>query len=255
MRWEKDIYPGIGEYGQDVINNQIDGNYDLFIGIMKTRFGTPTPNAGSGTEEEFDIAYTKYQDGEINHIFFYFGNPTVSFDSIDYLQLSKVKEFRKKVEDCGVLHMSFTDLDSFKERLKRDLENYFIQNQSIQKQKGKSTIPIIAKAKSFAYDYRKLWEEVRELINKKRSITSITKKIVAKKKANRFPKVIFPQENLIDLLMKKESLNQEKACLFALAVSDIGQIPSYYNIYRKDDVELNKLPLWIQLQEREKTLS
>lgn len=254
LRWEKDIYPGIGEYGQDVINNQIDGNYDLFIGIMKTRFGTPTPNAGSGTEEEFDIAYTKYQDGEINHIFFYFGNPTVSFDSIDYLQLSKVKEFRKKVEDCGVLHMSFTDLDSFKERLKRDLENYFIQNQSIQKQKGKSTIPIIAKAKSFAYDYRKLWEEVRELINKKRSITSITKKIVAKKKANRFPKVIFPQENLIDLLMKKESLNQEKACLFALAVSDIGQIPSYYNIYRKDDVELNKLPLWIQLQEREKTL-
>ena len=164
LRWEKDIYPGIGEYGQDVINNQIDGNYDLFIGIMKTRFGTPTPNAGSGTEEEFDIAYTKYQDGEINHIFFYFGNPTVSFDSIDYLQLSKVKEFRKKVEDCGVLHMSFTDLDSFKERLKRDLENYFIQNQSIQKQKGKSTIPIIAKAKSFAYDYRKLWEEVRELI-------------------------------------------------------------------------------------------
>ena len=58
LRWEKDVYPSLGDYGQDVINTQIDGSYDVFIGIMKARFGSPTPNAGSGTEEEFDIAYT-----------------------------------------------------------------------------------------------------------------------------------------------------------------------------------------------------
>ena len=46
LRWEKDVYPGVAEYGQQVINRQVDGKYDLFVGIMKSRFGTPTPQAG-----------------------------------------------------------------------------------------------------------------------------------------------------------------------------------------------------------------
>ena len=33
-KWEKDTYPAIGEYSQDVINKQI-GEYDIFVGIMK----------------------------------------------------------------------------------------------------------------------------------------------------------------------------------------------------------------------------
>ena len=92
LRWENDIYPGVGEYGQQVINEQVDGNYDLFIGIMKTRFGTPTPQAGSGTEEEFNNAYEKYKNGEIDNIFFYFGNPSVSPYEIGYVQFQKVKD-------------------------------------------------------------------------------------------------------------------------------------------------------------------
>ena len=41
--WEKDTYPAIGTYPQEVINNQI-GNYDIFVGIMSTKFGSPTNN-------------------------------------------------------------------------------------------------------------------------------------------------------------------------------------------------------------------
>lgn len=255
LRWEKDIYPGVGEYGQDVINTQIDGNYDLFIGIMKTRFGSPTPNAGSGTEEEFDIAYEKYSNKEINNIFFYFGNPNISLYSIDPEQFSKVKDFQRKLEANNVLYMQYVNVAGFKEKLKQDLENYFAQNNLPPKKKKGSIIKTIADAKSQTYDYRKLWEKVGELIYKKKSITGVTQKIVTKKKTNRFVKVIFPQEGIINRLMKKEPLSEEKARLFALAVSDIGQIPSYYNIYHKDDAELNKQPLWIQLKEREETLS
>ena len=65
VRWEKDAHAGCGEYGQEVINRQFDDLYDLFLGIMYSRFGTPTPVAGSGTEEEFNIAYAKKQDGKI----------------------------------------------------------------------------------------------------------------------------------------------------------------------------------------------
>ena len=48
--------------GQDVINRQIEDKYDLFIGIMYTKFGSPTNRAESGTVEEFEIAYKKAQE-------------------------------------------------------------------------------------------------------------------------------------------------------------------------------------------------
>jgi hypothetical protein len=34
MRWEQDAYPDIGADAQDVINQQIPQDYDLFIGLM-----------------------------------------------------------------------------------------------------------------------------------------------------------------------------------------------------------------------------
>ena len=40
-KWENNTYPAIGEYPQDVINEQI-GDYDIFVGIMKHKFGSPT---------------------------------------------------------------------------------------------------------------------------------------------------------------------------------------------------------------------
>jgi len=54
-RWETHAVPGGGR-PQAVINDQIP-EYDIFIGIMWRRFGTPTGVAGSGTEEEYRIAY------------------------------------------------------------------------------------------------------------------------------------------------------------------------------------------------------
>ena len=78
--------------------------------------------------------------------------------------------------------------------------------------------------------------------------------IEKKKKLCRFTKVIFPQENLVQRMMTKEPLTAEKAFLFALAVKDAGQIPSYYVNYHKEDEELSKQPIWLQLIEREKTL-
>ena len=46
-KWENNTYPAIGKYPQDVINEQI-GDYDIFVGIMKHKFGSPTLHADSG---------------------------------------------------------------------------------------------------------------------------------------------------------------------------------------------------------------
>lgn len=153
LRWEKDVYPSVGEYGQEVINAQMNGEYDLFIGIMKSRFGTPTPNAGSGTEEEFDIAYEKYKKNEIGNIFFYFGKPNTPINEDDCLQLSKVMVFKKKMEENGVLYKSYMNLDSFKATLKHNLEDYFVKNGLQKKGRKKSTDEVNVTAKSYVYDY------------------------------------------------------------------------------------------------------
>jgi hypothetical protein len=56
--WETHTYPGIGTDPQEVINRQIPA-YDVYIGILATRLGMPTPRYASGTVEEFEDAYAK----------------------------------------------------------------------------------------------------------------------------------------------------------------------------------------------------
>ena len=63
VTWETHTQPSMGR-PQGVINKQI-GTYDIFIGIMWKRFGTPTGKAESGTEEEFQLAYEGWKNN--NH--------------------------------------------------------------------------------------------------------------------------------------------------------------------------------------------
>lgn len=70
VRWETHCTPATGR-PQGVVNAQI-GSYDIFVGIMWKRFGSPTGNAESGTEEEFRIAYDAWQKEQSPSILFYF---------------------------------------------------------------------------------------------------------------------------------------------------------------------------------------
>src|SRR5215204_7344364 len=60
IKWETHAIPGFGSDPQAVINEQIADKYDIFIGMLATKFGSPTPRAGSGTEEEFERAYERF---------------------------------------------------------------------------------------------------------------------------------------------------------------------------------------------------
>ena len=56
-----------------VINRQLPDDCDIFLGVMWARFGTATPRAGSGTEEEFERALTRHQANSRSvMILFYF---------------------------------------------------------------------------------------------------------------------------------------------------------------------------------------
>ena len=64
VKWETHSRPAVGRDAQDVIDGQVSSNYDIFLGIMWGRFGTATARAGSGTEEEFQIAYDRLKKGD-----------------------------------------------------------------------------------------------------------------------------------------------------------------------------------------------
>ena len=62
IRWE-DAVPGFSTDTQEVINKQLmPEECDIFIGIFKSRMGTPTPRAESGSEEEVNAAIASFKN-------------------------------------------------------------------------------------------------------------------------------------------------------------------------------------------------
>lgn len=98
VRWETNAYPSAGR-PQAVINEQI-GEYDIFVGIMWTRFGTSTGMAESGTEEEFNLAYESWTKNGRPEIMFYFCQaPAMPVSSREQLkQQQLILDFREKLE-------------------------------------------------------------------------------------------------------------------------------------------------------------
>lgn len=105
VMWETDTYPSMGNDAQSFVNEQIGDDYDIFVGLMWTRFGTPTPRAGSGTEEEFNQAFKRLTSNSTQtRILFYFKDSAPdSLSKLDPKQLEKVSDFKGKLQNIGLL--------------------------------------------------------------------------------------------------------------------------------------------------------
>ena len=116
IKWETHTRPDFGEDAQDVINRQIGDEYDIFIGIMWGRFGSPTNRSDSGTEEEFDRAYTRLKESpEKIKIMFYFKDAGIPPSKMDPNQLSKVQAFKTKIaSEYGALYHQFETAEEFR---------------------------------------------------------------------------------------------------------------------------------------------
>ncbi len=122
IRWETHGYPGIGKDPQDVLNQELPDDFDIFVGLMWGRFGTETERAGSGTEEEFHRTLKRYRkDPNGVKIMFYFKDAPISPSDIDPDQLKKVNEFRASLGSKGSLFWEFKDLDQFEQLLRQHL--------------------------------------------------------------------------------------------------------------------------------------
>jgi hypothetical protein len=118
IKWETHSYPGIGEDVQELINTQIP-TYDVFIGLMWKRFGTPTKRAESGTEEEFNIAFRKFKDAPSKlRVLFYFNTKPIPFHEIDPQQIIRIQNFRSQLGEKGTFYWQYSDISELERYLR-----------------------------------------------------------------------------------------------------------------------------------------
>lgn len=122
VRWETHGYPGFGDDAQQVLNEQFPDDYDIFIGIFWSRFGTPTGRAGSGTEEEFNRAVARYKKtpDEVK-IMVYFKTEGINPLDVDLEQVANLKKFRNRIRKEGAFVWEFKNADEFEQLLRMQL--------------------------------------------------------------------------------------------------------------------------------------
>ncbi|MGN6647325.1 MAG: DUF4062 domain-containing protein [Cytophaga sp.] len=118
LKWETHSAPGISTSApQGLINEDIGDEYDIFLGIIWKRFGTPTSNAGSGTEEEFNKALHLFSSNKNIQILFYFKNSPVLLKEVNWLELSKIENFKKALPP-NLLYWDFDTCEELKNFLR-----------------------------------------------------------------------------------------------------------------------------------------
>jgi len=119
----KHTFPGYGQDGQSVLNKQIGTmkEYEIFLGIMWSRVGTPTQRAPSGTIEEFKRAVRANKSHEKPEIWFYFRKLEAHLDTKEKLeQAQKVVTFKKEVQRKALTH-DYNSPSNFRDRFRQDI--------------------------------------------------------------------------------------------------------------------------------------
>ena len=120
--WSTDSFPQSGDKPQNLLNKQFIDDCDLCVALLGNRFGTPTDNYDSGTEEEIE---NMISDGK--QVFLYFIEKAVDPSTIDTEQLSKVRAFKEKYTDKGIYSVIKNE-DELRTQFLNGLSLYFIKN-------------------------------------------------------------------------------------------------------------------------------
>ena len=125
--WPHDIRPGVSTDAQSEVNRQIGTEFDIYVGILGCRFGTPTTRSGSGTEEEFEGTLSRFQkDTTSVRVLFYFKRDAEDPFLLDIPQLQRVRDFRESLGRRGVLYRDFRDTSEFTKLVREHLDGLII---------------------------------------------------------------------------------------------------------------------------------
>lgn len=119
--WSTNSYPESGDHPQKLLNKQFIHDCDAAVAVFWTRFGTPTDEYASGTEEEIEELIKNRKQ-----VFLYFSDCQVNPSSIDHEQYQKVCEFRERYTDKGI-YWSYSNLEDFKKLFLNHLSLHFVK--------------------------------------------------------------------------------------------------------------------------------
>lgn len=130
--WSKSSYPQSGANPQELLNQQFVRDCDAAVAVFWTRFGTPTDQYGSGSEEEIEIMLEAKKQ-----VFLYFSEKPIVPSDIDTDQYQKVKSFKSKYKTLG-LFSSYSSDAEFERLLFAHLSQYFLTLSKISELEGKA---------------------------------------------------------------------------------------------------------------------
>jgi hypothetical protein len=131
--WEHNTRPSVGEYSQAVVSEQLGNDYEIFVGILNNKFGTKTAKADSGTEEEFNNAYSRIEKKEKVEIMFYFNDEPIKKSDVNTDELIKIRAFKQKISDLGTYHWTYDSAKSFEKIFRKQLTDYLLDTFSEEK--------------------------------------------------------------------------------------------------------------------------
>lgn len=144
VHWNEDTYTDIGQDGQEIINNQID--YDILIGILWMRLGTPTNREKSGTVEEINRAI---KNPEKQQLVYFKTAPPSNLNSINTSELNEVMKFKKELSN-KILYKEFETIDKFETLFRLNLSN-LLKDKFINEQKPIQNTTVVAPNKDNKY--------------------------------------------------------------------------------------------------------
>lgn len=123
--WRKNSYAQSGGKPQALLNEQFVCDCDAAVAVLWTRFGTPTDEYGSGTEEEIEIMLNSGKQ-----VFMYFSDKPLPPSQQNPVEYARVQEFRKKYKDRGI-YFNFSSNEEFKELFFAHLSQHFLSEKRV----------------------------------------------------------------------------------------------------------------------------
>jgi tetratricopeptide (TPR) repeat protein len=134
--WQQ-VVPDLGRAEQVILDQLKPDTWDLFIGILWHRFGTPPGGKDpqtqkeylSGTEEEFRVAYRLWQQYKRPRVMFCWCKRSIPPDDLDPDQYKRVREFfagfAHDADHPGV-YQTFDSVESFERLARQNLQRFLL---------------------------------------------------------------------------------------------------------------------------------
>lgn len=123
--WSKSSYAQSGGKPQALLNEQFVKKCDAAVAIFWTRFGSPTDEYGSGTEEEIQIML---EFGK--QVFMYFSDKPISPSQMNDEGYKRIQAFKEKYKDRGV-YFTYSTNEEFKKLFFAHLSMHFLSNKKV----------------------------------------------------------------------------------------------------------------------------